>query len=179
MLPVIMAFHCGPCNGGSPNTETEALTTWLESHAVFYTPPVVNTPTQVERDIRELRSDLRAILVEDRQRVQRAHLDEIQQHEREAEEERQQRILTELDWFATRIPERFKKPESRWVQLSIDYDREISKIADPTTLVIIDEADRLKMSLYSTFDLPHLGHHAFQVSCFRHGQYLGMMRRLA
>jgi hypothetical protein len=46
---------------------------------VFYTPPVVNTPAQVERDIRGLRSDLSAILVEDRERVQRAHLDELRQ----------------------------------------------------------------------------------------------------
>jgi DNA transposition AAA+ family ATPase len=78
--------------------------------------------------------------------VQRAHLDEVQQQEQEAEEERQRRIFTELDWFATRIPEEYKKPKSRLVQLSIDYDREIRKIADPTTLVIIDEADRLKMN---------------------------------
>jgi DNA transposition AAA+ family ATPase len=125
---------------------TEALTALLESHTVFYTPPVVNTPAQVERDIRGLRSDLRAILVEDRERVQRAHLDAVQQHEREAEEERQWRLFTELDWHADPPPEGLKKPESRWVPLSIAYYHEIQKIADPTTLVIIDEADRLKMS---------------------------------
>jgi DNA transposition AAA+ family ATPase len=125
---------------------TEALTALLESHTVFYTPPVVNTPAQVERDIRGLRSDLRAILVEDRERVQRAHLDAVQQHEREAEEERQWRLFTELDWYADPPPEGLKKPESRWVPLSIAYYHEIQKIADPTTLVIIDEADRLKMS---------------------------------
>src|SRR5215470_14790386 len=78
---------------------TKALTILLESHTVFYTPPVVNTPTQVERDIRGLRSDLRAILVEDRERVQRAHLDALRQQEREAEAERQRRLFTELDWY--------------------------------------------------------------------------------
>jgi DNA transposition AAA+ family ATPase len=125
---------------------TQVLTTLLESHTVFYTPPVVNTPAQVERDIRGLRSDLRAILVEDRERVQRAHLDEVQQQERAGEEERQRRLFTEFDWYADPPPAGLKKPDSRWVPLSIAYYHERQQIADPTTLVIIDEADRLKMS---------------------------------
>jgi DNA transposition AAA+ family ATPase len=106
---------------------TEALTTLLESHTVFYTPPMINTPAQVERDIR-------------------AHLDEVQQQERAAEEERQRRLFTEFDWYADPPPAELKKPDSRWVPLSIAYYHERQKIADPTTLVIIDEADRLKMS---------------------------------
>jgi DNA transposition AAA+ family ATPase len=128
------------------DASTEALTALLESQTVFYTPPVVNTPAQVERDIRGLRSHLRAILVEDRERVQRAHLDDLRQQEREAEEERQRRLFTEFDWYADPPPEGLKKPESRWVPLSIAYFHESQKIADPTTLVIIDEADRLKVS---------------------------------
>ena len=128
------------------DASTEALQALLDSCTVFYTPPVVNTPAQVERDIRGLRSDLRAIVVEDRKRVQRTHLDEVQQQERESEEERQRRLFTELDWFADPPPEGLKRPASLWVQLSRDYAHEIGQIADPTTLVIIDEADRLKMN---------------------------------
>jgi hypothetical protein len=94
----------------------------------------------------QLRSNLRAILVEHRERAQRAHRDEIQQHEREADEQRQRRLFTEFEWYADPPPERLKNPESRWVQLAIDYHHELSKIADPTTLVMIDEADRLKMN---------------------------------
>jgi DNA transposition AAA+ family ATPase len=125
---------------------SEALTALLESHTVFYTPAVVNTPAHVERDIRRLRSDLRAIRVENRERVQCAHLDEVHRQEREAEKERQRRLFTEWDWYADPPPEGLKKPASRWVQLSIDYHHELHKIADPTSLVLIDEADRLKMS---------------------------------
>ena len=49
----------------------------------------------------------------DRERVQRAHLDELRQQERAAEEERQRRLFTELDWYADPPPEGLKKPESR------------------------------------------------------------------
>jgi hypothetical protein len=97
---------------GSPparEASTEALTALLESQTVFYTPPVVNTPAQVERDIRGLRSRLRAILVEDRERVQRAHLDDLRQQEREAEEERQRWLFMEFDWYADPPPEGLKK----------------------------------------------------------------------
>jgi DNA transposition AAA+ family ATPase len=137
---------------------TEALATLLESHTVFYTSPVVNTPAQVERDIRGLRSDLRAILVEDRERVQRAHLHEVQQQERAAEEERQPRLFTESDWYANPPPEGLKKPDSRWVPLSIAYFHESQQLVDPTTSVIIDEADRLKMAaLEQVRDIFHKG----------------------
>ncbi len=125
---------------------SESLTNLLASHTVFYMPAVVNSPSQVERDIRDIRSKLRAILVEDRERVQRAYLDEVQQQERKAEEERQRRLFTELDWYADPPPKGLKKPDSLWVPLSVAYYQETLKIADPTTLVIIDEADRLKVS---------------------------------
>jgi len=77
-----------------------ALAAFLDSHTVFYTLPMVNTPAQVERDIRGLRSYLLAIPVENRERVQRAHLDDLRQREREAEEERQRQLFTEFDWYA-------------------------------------------------------------------------------
>jgi hypothetical protein len=107
---------------------------------------VVKTPAQVERDIRGLRSDLRALLVEDRERGQRAHLHEVQQQERAAEEERQRRLFTAFDGYAEPPPEGLKKPDSRWVSLSIAYVHESQRIADPTTLVMSDEAERLKMA---------------------------------
>ena len=39
-----------------------------------------------------------------------------------------------------------KKPAAKYAQLSMQYHHELLTIADPTTLVIIDEADRLKMT---------------------------------
>ena len=73
-----------------------ALTDVLDSDTVFYTPPVVHTPGQVERDIARLRSALRAIRVEVLERTQRVQLDAVHKDERAQEEERQRRIFTEL-----------------------------------------------------------------------------------
>jgi DNA transposition AAA+ family ATPase len=122
-----------------------ALTDALDSNTVFYTPPVVHTPGQVERDIAHLRSALRSIRVETLERTQRVQLDAVHKDERAQEEERQRRILTELDWFAD-PPERLEPPPSAYLQLSREFHYAIRQIGDPTTLVLIDEADRLKMT---------------------------------
>ena len=128
------------------DASTTALVALLESHTIFYTPGVVNTPAQVAHDIGHLRSALRAIPVEERERKHRVRLDKVRTQENAAEEERQRRIFTELDWYADPPPQALTKPASRYVRLSRKYHQEILKITDPTTLVIIDEADRLKMA---------------------------------
>ena len=125
------------------DADTAALMALLDSHTVFYTPAVVNSPGQVERDIGNLRYGLRSILLEERERKQRLRLDKILRQERAEEKERQQKLLTEVDWLTNPIP---PKPVSEYASLSREYGRENSQIADPTTLVIIDEADRLKMA---------------------------------
>jgi hypothetical protein len=53
----------------------------LESDTVFYTPGVANTPAQVAHDIEHLRSALRAIRVEARERKHRVHLDAVLKQE--------------------------------------------------------------------------------------------------
>jgi DNA transposition AAA+ family ATPase len=122
-----------------------ALTALLESDTVFYTPAVVHTPAQVEHDIRHLRSTLRPLRVEDLERKQRVQLDAIRTHERAAEEERQRRLFTEFDWYADPPPAGLTKPASPYMRLAQEHHHALAQIADPTTLVIIDEADLLKM----------------------------------
>jgi hypothetical protein len=77
-----------------------ALTALLASDTVFYTPGIVNTPAQVAHDIEHLRSALRAIRVEARERKHRVHLEKVLTQEKAAEAERQRQIFVELDWFA-------------------------------------------------------------------------------
>jgi Cdc6-like AAA superfamily ATPase len=140
------------------DADTAALMTLMDSHTVFYIPAVVNSPGQVEREIGRLRNDLRSILLEERERKQRLHLDKILQQERAAEAERQQRLLSRVNWLTDPIPQ---KPASEHLSLSKEYSRENRQIADPTTLVIIDEADRLKMAsleqVRSIFDKGDIG----------------------
>src|SRR5215813_2904679 len=125
------------------DADTAALVVLLDSHTVFYTPAVVNSPGQIEHAIDRLRNNLRSILLEERERKQRLRLDKIRQQEIAEEEERQQKLLTEVDWITGPIP---LKPASQYARLSREYGLENRQIADPTTLVIIDEADRLKMA---------------------------------
>lgn len=123
-----------------------ALTALLESHIVFYTPRVVNTPAQVAHDIDHLRGALRSMRVEHRARKQRVHLEKVHKQARAAEKERQRRLVSELAWCDDPQQEALTKTAAKYAQLSMHYHQEILKIADPTTLVIIDEADRLKMA---------------------------------
>ncbi len=131
-----------PAQDASPT----ALTALLESDTVFYTPAVVHTPAQVEHDIRRLRSTLRSLRVEDLERTQRVQLDAIREQERVAEAERQRRLFTELDWYADPPPDGLTKPASPYMRLASEHHHALVQITDPTTLVLINEADLFKMT---------------------------------
>src|SRR4029434_2298083 len=55
----------------------------------------------------------------------------------------QQYVLTEKDWFAEPGEAR---PRDSYRALSVAYHQKRLALPDPTTLIIIDEADRLKMA---------------------------------
>jgi hypothetical protein len=63
----------------------------------YSTPGVGNTPAPVAHDIRQLRSAVRAIRIEARERKHRVHLDTVLKQEKAAEDERQRRLFVELD----------------------------------------------------------------------------------
>ena len=125
------------------DADTAALQALRESQTVFYTPTVVHSPGQIERDIARRRYDLRSILREEQERQQRLQLTPLRQQEFFAEQERLERLLTTVDWLreATSPP-----PASEAAALARAFAQENAQISDPTTLVIIDEADRLKMA---------------------------------
>jgi DNA transposition AAA+ family ATPase len=109
------------------------------SNTLFYTPKVVNSPGHIAHDIQCLRERLHTISQEPFRREEHWKRQELQEQERA----RQQYILTEKDWFAEPIEE---PPQISYRELSVAYHQKRLAIPDPTTLIIIDEADRLKMA---------------------------------
>lgn len=116
----------------------------LGSETVLYTPAVVNSPGQVEREIGRLRSVLRSIRVEDRERKQRVILDKALKKEEAATKVLQRQVLAKRDWYSDPIPA--PDPVPVYNRFTKEHYREINRLPDPTTLVVIDEADRLKMA---------------------------------
>jgi DNA transposition AAA+ family ATPase len=121
------------------------------SDVAFYTPRVVNSPGQIEQDIDRLRGRLRGLLMEDLSERQEADTREAIAREEEAR--------TEFVRRRGRAHERFSdllKSNPSVVEIARGYARHRQEIKDPTTLIVVDEADRLKMAgleqLRSIFD---------------------------
>ena len=121
------------------------------SNVVFYTPKVVNSPGQIEQDIDRLRGRLRELLMED--------LSEKQEADTKEAIAKEEKVRTEFVRRRDRCTERFSdfsKSNPSVVEIARRYAKHRQEIKDPTTLIVIDEADRLKMAgleqLRSIFD---------------------------
>ena len=119
--------------GESPD---ETLKEVLGSDTVFYTAPVLTSPKEIAREINHWRQHLYTIWLEPIRREEIIMRDDLIKREKE--------ILNNLwdsDWFNPQDP---LKPS--WSELSRTYNQKRKDIADPSSLVIIDETDRLKMA---------------------------------
>jgi len=109
------------------------------SQTVFYTPEVVNSPRRIEEDIWRLRQALYSIL-----------LTEFEQEEHMLQEtmgnnRRAKRYLELYDVDGNDpLAKTFIEAGLTSQELSVVYRQKRSTASDPTTLVMIDEADRLK-----------------------------------
>src|SRR5215813_11529393 len=121
------------------NASDAALHEVLGSNTLFYTPKVVNSPGHIAHDIQRLRERLHTMSCEPLRREEHAKRQELQQQEAAY----QRYVLTEKDWFAEPAEER---PRFSYRELSVAYHQKRVALPDPTTLIIIDEADRLKMA---------------------------------
>lgn len=117
---------------------------WGKPRTALYTVPVVNTPGMIDREIASERHRLHHILLEPLRREEEAAFEVARERERQREKEREERLLKH-DWLAGPLPE-LPRTGPTFGELSREYEAKRRAIGDPTNLVLVDEADRLKMA---------------------------------
>jgi DNA transposition AAA+ family ATPase len=117
------------------------LAALIGSHTVFYTPKVVNSPRQIEPDIQQWRNRLRAIPLEAIRREEEGPLERARQQDEASQHEF---FLKTIETLYNPPSERPARPESMVVQVAKTSDQKRVETPEPTTLLLIDETDRLK-----------------------------------
>ena len=139
--------------GGAENREVEAAPGHLGGEVpstadgrstVFYTVPVVSTPGILEREIGACRQELHELLLEPLRQEEEAAIQAARAREREQTKEWQE-MLFRHDWFSG-PPPRHVAVEPTIVEMLEMHRKKRKDLADPTDLILIDEADRLRMS---------------------------------
>jgi DNA transposition AAA+ family ATPase len=124
--------------------------------AVFYTVPVINSPGQMDRSISQLRGRLHSFVHRDIEREQELRIAEVKKQEIEEQQEELRR--GERCLLTARSTEETLQAITN---LHAEYGRKYREALDPTRLIIVDEADRLKMAgleqLRDIFDGGDLG----------------------
>lgn len=105
---------------------------------VLYTCPVVTSPGRLEREIRNGRSLLRKAAIEEARRREEPRMRRLLQRAEQLRDPQRNPAGYRSDEAVT-AEEAFHEQRNRMLQLS-------SAVADPTALLVIDEADRLKMA---------------------------------
>lgn len=120
---------------------------------VFYTPDVVNAPGNISSGIRFARDTLRDLARRPLRLESEQRLEDI----RLRDEEHHAELLTKHDWLREPFPE----PRPTYGEVAREYGIKDARIADPTTLILIDEADRLRMAsleqVRAIFDASEVG----------------------
>ena len=111
----------------------------MGSTTVFYTPPVVNSPGCIAQDIQLKRHALRAIALEHLDREEEAQ----QAAARQQEATLRRQVITDPAWRSGATRE-LPNVEPTVAALAKAYAQKRDETQDPTSLLMIDEADRLK-----------------------------------
>ena len=105
---------------------------------VFYTPSVVNTPRTIDLAIKRSRDFNRSLA----KRPLRLEKEEMLNSIRQRDEDYEAEVLRQHDWFSKPIPE--LRPT--YGEVAKAYSIKEMEIAEPTALILVDEADRLRMA---------------------------------
>ncbi len=107
--------------------------------SVFCTPAVINSPGRIETEVSRSRAKLQDLA------------------KRPLRLETAARLASTCDWFGGPMP----KLQPTYGQVAREYGEQESRVGDPTTLIVIDEADRLRMSsleqVRAIFDAQEIG----------------------
>lgn len=109
-------------------------------NVVFYTVSVVNSPNQVRGEISLLREKLHALILEDLRREKEARMAEVYGRERAELDS----PLRQGAWYRTDNGAAMRRTEAL-EQIHNEFKPRFEERPDPTRLILIDEADRLKM----------------------------------
>jgi DNA transposition AAA+ family ATPase len=127
------------------------------SNVVFYTAQVVNSAGRIDSDINLLRNRLRSLVVQDIASKREPALEEAKQRIKEAQND----YILNGNRFSDKRDNSFERLEADHLKLTIEYSRQCTHAKDPTKLIIVDEADRLKMvsldQLRAVFDRGGIG----------------------
>jgi len=131
----------------------DQLQEFVQLDVVLYTTPVVNSPREIERDIPKLRDLLRDFRLEPIRREETRKLKQIQKRDAEHRDS----FFSDYNWFSEKLPT--LKPT--FGQVCRRYSDKQRAVGDPTRLILVDEADRLKMAsleqMRSIFDAGGIG----------------------
>jgi DNA transposition AAA+ family ATPase len=120
---------------------------------VFFTPEVVNTPSRIEHDVNRARGVLCSVAKRATRVEQRATLDVL----RNRDEAWRVKHREDPDYR----PNQPLPLKPTYYDTLHEYEARLEAIPDPTTLIVVDEADRLAMNsleqLRSIFDQSGLG----------------------
>lgn len=126
--------------------DEESLAELLASgppHTVFHSPLVVSSPRTILEEISSARLRLHRLV---REPLQRQHQNEFKASKREFDAQKQEYFAC-TDWLDRLSSQPIAPPpEPPFAELAQKFARLINEVPDPTSLVIIDEADRLKMA---------------------------------
>jgi DNA transposition AAA+ family ATPase len=140
----------------SKNSALISLSEVFGSSVVFYTVSVVNSPNQIKNEIEFLREKLHAFVLEDILRAKETRMDEVYRRERAEQDS----PLRQGSWYRTDNGACMRRKEAI-EKIHAEFRPRIEARPDPTRLIVVDEADRLKMAgleqLRAIFDRGGIG----------------------